>query len=120
MKTLNVGIVGLGWVAGAHIETFKKVTGARVTAVCSRRELDEAELSRQYGIPLRPYKDFQSMLADPSIDVVDICTPHPLHPEQAIAAARAGKHLIIEKPIAIKYEDAVAMRKAVHEAGVKN
>jgi predicted dehydrogenase len=59
------------------------------------------------------------MLADPDLDVIDICTPHPFHPAQAIAAARAGKHLIIEKPIGITYEDVVAVRDAVHENGVR-
>src|SRR5215212_4094001 len=119
MSQLNVGIVGLGWVPGAHIGAFNKIPGAKVTAVCSRRELDEAAISAQYGTPLKAYRDYEAMLADPNIHVIDICTPHPLHAEQAIAAARAGKHLIIEKPIAIKYEDAVAMRQAIHEAKVK-
>jgi predicted dehydrogenase len=59
------------------------------------------------------------MLADPSIDVIDICTPHPQHAQQAIAAARAGKHLIIEKPIALSWKDAVAVRDAIHTAGVQ-
>jgi predicted dehydrogenase len=119
MDQINVGIVGLGWVAGAHISAFNKIPGTQVTAVCSRRELDETSISREYGAPLKAYRDYDEMLKDPSINVIDICTPHPFHAEQAIAAARAGKHLIIEKPIAINYPDAVAMRKAIHEAGVK-
>jgi predicted dehydrogenase len=119
MDDLKVGIVGLGWVAGAHIEAFKSVQGANVTAVCSRRKLDESELEEQYGLPLKAYTNYGAMLADAGLDVVDICTPHPLHPQQAIAAARAGKHLIIEKPLSVTYEDAKAMRNAVREAGVK-
>lgn len=119
MSDFNLGIVGLGWVAGAHINAFKNVEGANVTAVCSRRNLDEAELERRFGIPLRVYNDYEKMLADESIDIVDICTPHPFHPEQAVAAARAGKHLIIEKPIALSYPDAKAVRDAVREAGVQ-
>ena len=119
MPDLNIGVVGLGWAAGAHIETFKKVAGANVTAVCSRRELDQAGLAARYGVPLKAYRDYDAMLRDDSIDVVDICTPHPFHAEQAIAAARAGKHLVIEKPIALTYEDAAAVGRAVAEAGVK-
>ncbi|MGH9341938.1 MAG: Gfo/Idh/MocA family protein [Acidobacteriota bacterium] len=119
MSDLNVGVVGLGWVAGAHIETFKSVKGANVTAVCSRRQLDEAALEKQYGIPLRVYNDYQKMLENSSIDVVDICTPHPYHPQQAIAGAQAGKHLIIEKPISITFADAKAMREAIRKAGVQ-
>lgn len=118
MADLNVGIVGLGWVAGAHIQTFKSVKGARVTAVCSRRELDERELERHYGMPLKAYRSYEAMLAEAGIDIVDICTPHPLHPQQAMAAAQAGKHLLIEKPVALSFEDAKAIRQAIQQAGV--
>jgi predicted dehydrogenase len=119
MGDLRVGIVGLGWVAGAHIETFKQVKGARVTAVCSRRKQDAKELENKYGIPLKVYNDYAAMLADPEIDVIDICTPHPLHAEQAIAAAKAKKHLIIEKPICLTFEQAKSIREAITKAGVK-
>ena len=118
MGDLNVGVVGLGWVAGAHIDAFKSVEGANVTAVCSRRQLDESELALQYGTPLKAYQDLDDMLRDPSIDIVDICTPHPLHPQQSIAAAKAGKHLIIEKPISLTFEDAKSMGQAIQDAGV--
>jgi predicted dehydrogenase len=120
MDQLNIGIVGLGWVAGAHISAFNKIDGAKVTAVCSRRQLDEAQLATQYGTPLKAYRDYEAMLKDPSIHIIDICTPHPFHAQQAIAAAKAGKHLIIEKPISIKYDDAVAMRAAIHKARVQS
>lgn len=116
MGDLRIGIVGLGWVAGAHIETFKHVTGARVTAVCSRRKQKPSELQAKYGIPLKVYSDYDLMLADPEIDVIDICTPHPFHPKQAIAAARAGKHLIIEKPIGLSWADAKAVRDAIRKS----
>ena len=119
MSDVRVGIVGLGWVAGAHIDAFKAVSGARVTAVCSRRQLDEAALSRDYGTPLRAFTSYEAMLADPDIDAIDICTPHPQHARQAIAAARAGKHLIIEKPICLSFEDALEMQAAIRQAGVQ-
>jgi predicted dehydrogenase len=119
MGDLRVGIVGLGWVAGAHIETFKHVNGAGVTAICSRRPHDPAALEARFGVPLKAYTDYAEMLADPEIDVVDICTPHPLHAEQAIAAARAGKHLIIEKPLSLSWKDAKRVRDAVKKARVQ-
>jgi len=90
-----------------------------VVGVSSRRPLDQKALEATYGIPLKAFRSYEEMLADPSVDVVDICTPHPLHPDQAIAAARAGKHLIIEKPISLTFEDAVRVRQAVRAAGVK-
>ncbi|MPZ20523.1 MAG: gfo/Idh/MocA family oxidoreductase [Luteitalea sp.] len=119
MSQLNIGIVGLGWVAGAHIEALKGVEGARVTAICSRREWNEQDLQRRFGVPLRAYRDLDTMLKDPAIDIIDICTPHPLHPEQAIAAAKAGKHLIIEKPLALDIDAANAVRTAVRASGVQ-
>jgi len=119
LNDINVGILGLGWVAGAHIEAFKAISGAQVVAVCSRRPLDEKELRRQFGIPLKVYHSLEAMIADTSIQVIDICTPHPYHADQAIAAARAGKHLIIEKPICLSFAEALAMREAIRKAGIK-
>ncbi len=118
MADLNVGIVGLGWAAGAHIETFKNVTGANVTAVCSRRKLDPAALQAEHGTPLKVYNSYAKMLADPDIHVIDICTPHPRHPKQAIDAAKAGKHLIIEKPIGIDWPQVKQVRQAINRADV--
>ena len=116
---MNVGVVGLGWAAGAHIETFKHVEGAQVTAVCSRRRLDPAKLETTYGLPLAAYVDYDEMLADDSIDIVDICSPPWLHAEQAVAAARARKHVLLEKPIALSWDDAKAVRDAVRKAKVQ-
>ena len=118
MGDLNVGLVGLGWVAGAHIETFKAVEGANVTAICSRREHDEAELEQQFGTPLKAYTNLDAMISDPDVHIIDICTPNPIHAGQAIAAAEAGKHLIIEKPIAITHDDAKNVRAAIRANGV--
>jgi predicted dehydrogenase len=120
MSELKVGVVGLGWVAGAHIETFKHVKGASVAAVCSRRKLSPADAEKRYGMPLRVYSDYTTMLADSEIDIIDICTPHALHAEQTIAAARAGKHVVIEKPIALAFDEAKAMRREIRKAGVKS
>jgi predicted dehydrogenase len=123
MSDIGVGIVGLGWVAGAHMTAFQKIPGVRVAAVCTRRNSERKEIERQLeekcGRPVLVFNDYDEMLSERSLDVVDICTPHPLHARQAIRAARSGKHLIIEKPIAITWEDAVAMRNAIHEADVK-
>lgn len=119
MKNFRIGIVGMGWVAGAHIEAFRSVVGAEVVAICSRRPLDAAALSAQYATPLRVYTDYAELLADDSIDIIDICTPHPLHPEQAIAAAQVGKHLIIEKPIGIDWASTCGVRDAIQRAQVQ-
>jgi len=119
MKTFNVGIIGYGWVASAHIAAINASPHAQVTAIYSSRPLSEAELSAQWGSPIRTYTDLEAMLADPSLHVVSICSYPHQHKEQAIAAARAGKHMIIEKPLALSWDDCLAVEAAVKQAGVK-
>jgi UDP-N-acetyl-2-amino-2-deoxyglucuronate dehydrogenase len=119
MKTYNVGIIGYGWVASAHIPAINASSQAQVTAVCSSRPQDEAELTARHGSPIRAFTDLDAMLADPSIHVVSICSFSKLHAEHAIKAARAGKHLIIEKPIALSWDDCLEVDRAIEESGVK-
>lgn len=119
MKRFNVGIVGYSWVAGAHIEAINKTPHAQVTAVCSSRQLDEAEVSRAHGCPITCYTDLSKMLADPEIHIISICSYPAEHASQAIQSAQAGKHLIIEKPLALNWDDCLAVKDAVEKAGVK-
>ena len=115
----NVGIVGYSWAATAHIGAIAATSKGRVTDVMSSRPLDAEELSRRHGTPIRVHADLDAMLADPSIDVVDIAGYPDQHAGQFIRAARAGKHIIIEKPLAIEWPDVVAMRHAVAGSKVK-
>ncbi|MBK8884244.1 MAG: Gfo/Idh/MocA family oxidoreductase [Bacteroidales bacterium] len=119
MKKYNVGIVGYSWAAGAHIDAINKTSRARVTALCSSRKLDAAEISARHGGNIRCYTDLDQMLADPELDAVSICSYPADHALQAVKAARAGKHLIIEKPVALNWADCVSVKEAVEEAGVK-
>lgn len=119
MKKYNVGIIGYGWVAGAHIAAINATPNAQVTAVCSSRPLDAAKLSAQHGSPITVYHDLKEMLANPDIHVVSICSYPYDHAEQTIAAANAGKHLIIEKPLALSLKELQAMRSAVAKTKVK-
>ncbi|HUU26268.1 MAG TPA: Gfo/Idh/MocA family oxidoreductase [archaeon] len=119
MSKYKVGIVGFGWVAGAHLKSFTELPGYQPVAIMSRRKLDPAAIKAKYGVDVKIYNDYNKFLKDKEIDIVDICTPHPYHPEQTIKAANAGKNLIIEKPIALKFEDAVKMLEAVEKNGVK-
>lgn len=119
METLKIGLVGYGWVAGAHITSFESIDGCEVVAVCSRRNIDPQEFIKNHGKPLKLYNDYDAMLADKQIDVISICTPHPFHVEQAEKACRAGKHVIIEKPAALSWDGCQRIKKAVEESGVK-
>ena len=119
MKVQKVGIVGFGWVAGAHLTSFKELPEFEPIAIMSRRNLDPADIKAQYGVDVRIYNDYDEFLKDPEIDIVDICTPHPYHAEQTVKAANAGKNLIIEKPVALSFNDARAMLKAVEANDVR-
>jgi predicted dehydrogenase len=118
-KRHRIGIVGYGWVAGAHIEAIQQCAAAEVVAVYSSRELSAQALGAAHGGEIRAYADLDAMLADDSIDVVSICSYPNQHREQAVAAARAGKHLIIEKPLALSMADCRAIAAAAAEAGVQ-
>ena len=113
MKKLNVAVIGLGWVAEAHIIAYNATDNAQVTAVCSTRNPSPAEVEARYGCPLKVYSSLDQVLADPTIDIVSICTANMIHPEQTIAALNAGKHVYIEKPVALNFQDLKKIREAV-------
>ncbi|MCK9410662.1 MAG: Gfo/Idh/MocA family oxidoreductase [Prolixibacteraceae bacterium] len=119
MKKYNVGIIGYSWAAGAHIEAINRTTYAQVTAICSSRKLNTAEINTKHGGQITCYTNLSKMLANPNIHVVSICSYPNQHAVQAIAVASAGKHLIIEKPIALNWDDCLAVEEAVKKAGVK-
>jgi predicted dehydrogenase len=119
MKKYNVGIIGYSWAAGAHIEAINKTSWAEVTSLCSSRKLDSSEISAKHGGTIKCYTDLTQMLADPNLHAVSICSYPADHAKQAIMAARAGKHLIIEKPLALTWDDCLAVKAAVDKAGVK-
>ncbi|MBI5774708.1 MAG: Gfo/Idh/MocA family oxidoreductase [Verrucomicrobia bacterium] len=119
MKKYNVGMIGYGWVASAHIPAINASSQAQVTAVYSGRPQDAAALTAKYGSRITTYTDLDAMLADPNIHAVSVCSMPSLHTQHVIAAARAGKHIIIEKPLAMSWKDVQAMQSAVKKAGVK-
>jgi len=119
MKKYNVGIIGYSWAAGAHIDAINKTSYARVTSLFSARKQDTDEICARHGGPIKCYTELEQMLADPDLHVVSICSYSSHHAMQAIMAARAGKHIIIEKPVALTWDDCLNVKKAVEAAGVK-
>ncbi|MCB1235795.1 MAG: Gfo/Idh/MocA family oxidoreductase [Verrucomicrobiae bacterium] len=115
----KTGIIGYGWAATAHIDAINGTEQGEVTAVYSSRPLDDAAVSAAHGGNIRTYQDFGKMLAESDIDVVSITSYPNQHREQAVAAAEAGKHIILEKPIALNWEDCKAIRDAVEANNVK-
>ena len=119
MKKYNVGIIGYGWVSGAHIAAINATSQAQVTAIYSSRPQDSAVLSARHGGTITCHTDLKTMLADPELHAVSVCSYPQQHAEQIVAAAQAGKHLIIEKPISLSLADARRVAAAVNAAGVR-
>ena len=117
---LGVGIYGAGHVSVEHIRAYQQDPATEVLAVCSRTLQGAAARIAERGLTARAYDDYDAMLADPAISIVSICTPHELHASGAIKAARAGKHVLVEKPIGLSLEQLVEMRAAVADNRVKS
>ena len=120
---LGAAIWGAGWVAGEHLRAFAANPHTEVVAVGSRtldgarRKIAEAGLD---GTGCAAYDSLDTLLADPRVHIVSICTPNHLHAENVIAAAQAGKQVVIEKPPAITLDSLRAMQEAVRRAGVRS
>lgn len=120
MQTIGVGIQGAGWVSGEHIKAFQQNPHTRVVAICSRtRESAEARANEAGLTQVNIYTNYEDLLRDKNVDAVSLCTPPNLHPQETIAAAKAGKHVLIEKAVANDIQSLRAMQAAVREAGVK-
>src|SRR5262245_51174127 len=101
MKKFKVGMIGYGWAAGAHIDAINKTTLAEVVAVYASGQLNALEVSGKHGGKIDCYSDLATMLKEAPIDAVSICSYPYEHASHIIAAAKAGKHIIVEKPLAL-------------------
>ncbi|HWV23172.1 MAG TPA: Gfo/Idh/MocA family oxidoreductase [Thermomicrobiales bacterium] len=118
MTTLaKIGISGAGVIGQLHASALAGIDEASLVAIAEPREDAGRELAGKYGVDW--YPSLEAMLASADIDTVIVATPSGLHPDQVIAAARAGKNVITEKPMAITAEGATAMIDACDEAGVR-
>jgi 1,5-anhydro-D-fructose reductase (1,5-anhydro-D-mannitol-forming) len=112
------GLIGASTIAAEHvIGAIRAQSGHRVAAVMSSSAARAGEYAARHGIPAA-YGSLAALLADPAVDVVYISTTNELHRDPCIAAARAGKHVLCEKPLALTLHDAVAMVEACKAAGV--
>lgn len=119
MNEIGVAIQGAGWVSSEHIRAYKQDPRARVVVIGSRTRDGAERKAREFDLDVPVYDSYEAMLARPDVDAVSICTPPERHPEETVLAARAGKHVLIEKPVALNPEDLHRMREAVREAGVR-
>jgi len=121
-EPLGVGIVGIGWCAAQHITAFNHNAHAEVRLLCGRDEgrvRASLERSKVEAPGSRITTRFDDLLESPDIDIVAIATPNHLHAAQAVAAARAGKHILLEKPSALSAVELAAIHDAVSAARVR-
>jgi predicted dehydrogenase len=104
LDKVKIGVVGLGLVSSAHIKGYMSDPAAEVLAVCDLDETQAQRVAKQFGIP-KYYTSYAEMLTDPAINTIDIMTPTYLHRPMAVAAARAGKNIHCEKPLALTLEE---------------
>jgi len=99
MAGLKAGVIGVGWFGEIHCSAIAGVPGMELVALADRDETRLAEVAQQFGVT-SVYSDYRDLLADPAIDLVHIVTRWDSHAEIAIAALKAGKHVLLEKPMA--------------------
>jgi predicted dehydrogenase len=126
---VRIGLAGVGFMGMIHYLAAAKLRGARVTAICTRdakkRRGDWRGIRGNFGPAgtlmdlgnIKRYADFEEMCADAELDLIDICTPTHVHAGMARAALSAGKHVLVEKAIALTRKDADAMLQAADKAG---
>jgi UDP-N-acetyl-2-amino-2-deoxyglucuronate dehydrogenase len=116
-KPIGVGIIGAGLIAPNHAAGFQEIPDqAEVVAVCDINKDNAENLASLFDA--RIYADYQELIADPHVQLVDILLPHHLHYDAAMAVIRAGKHLLLEKPVAVTYQEALKIYEAAQNAGI--
>ncbi|MBQ9198156.1 MAG: Gfo/Idh/MocA family oxidoreductase [Clostridia bacterium] len=115
MQTIGVGVIGCGMISGNHFHALSKVQGAALRAVC---DIDAERLRKaaeeQHADAVA---DWRELISRPDIDAVHVCVPHYLHAQMSVAALRAGKHVLCEKPMGVTLSEARAMEDAARESG---
>ncbi len=117
---LGLAIHGAGQVAYAHAASWLKNPQVKIVSISSRRRESAERLARKFCLDCTIYDDFEQVLRDDRVDIVNLSGPNDVHTPQGIAAARAGKHILIEKPMCLSMDENRALREAVARAGVRS
>ena len=113
---VRLGVAGLGRAFMLMVPSFDADTRVKLTAAAAPREESRDAFEKEYGGT--GYATVEELCADPDVEAIYIATPHQMHVDHVLAAARAGKHILVEKPLAVSMEDAEVMVSAAKEAGV--
>lgn len=116
MERIKTGIIGCGKVGHMHARALKNIHESEFTAVCDNDINRAKAFAAEYNV--RACSNIEEMVTDAGVESVNICTPHPVHANPAIMAAKAGMHVLVEKPLASTLEDCDAMLKAAKDNGV--
>jgi len=119
MKKLGAGIIGCGWVAEEYVKAFQKDERCEVRSLVSRNRANAQRYRDRYGLKCAIETDASKMLQQDDVDIVVVCTPHNVHTEYVVAAAKARKHIIIEKPVAITAKEVRRQQEVVKNNKVK-
>ena len=117
MKRLGMGLIGPGFVAAHHIDAVRRLGDVDVVAIAGSSQQSAEKKAREYKVD-RAYGDFHALIADPAVEVIHNTTPNYLHLPVVMAALKAGKHVISDKPLALNPEQARQMRDAAVAAKV--
>lgn len=117
MKSVNVGVIGVGAMGQNHVRVYSKIKNATLLAVSDLMKGTLAEVSKEYNTV--GYVDYDNILEMPEIDAVSVCVPTTYHYEVVMKAIAQGKHVMVEKPIAFTLDEAKEMVDAAEDAGVK-
>ena len=115
---IKIGLLGCGRISKNHFEAITQQQDAQVIACCDIIEERAKEAAEKYNIPIWT-TNYEEILQNPNIDLISICTPSGLHPAHGIQAAKAGKNVLTEKPMACRLNEADELINACEEAGVK-
>jgi predicted dehydrogenase len=118
MPKIRIGLMGVGFIGNVHIESLKKIPEVEVTAVASSKLETAQQFARAHAIP-HAFGDYHQMLARDDVDAVVVGIPNYLHVDAVVSAAKAGKHILCEKPFAKTIEDAEQMLAVVRDCNVK-
>jgi predicted dehydrogenase len=114
---LRWGILGTGGIAHTFVSDLRLTQSGVAAAVGSRSQSSADRFADEFGVERR-HSSYESLVADPDIDVVYVATPHPMHCDNAILALRAGKPVLVEKPFAMNAQESIEMVKAAREKGL--
>lgn len=119
MDKVRIGVIGSGGIAqGAHLPGYKACPEVEIVAVADVFEKTAQAAAEKFNVP-NIYTDYEKMLKTEELDAVSVCTPNFMHKDAAVAALKAGKHVLVEKPMAMNAKECDAMLKAAKESGKK-